>query len=135
MVALHVGDGAVGEFVDERRGVLAEHRDFGYPFDGHHGGGEVVSQRVRVGERACCGVDVDHRHVSGVGVAASRFREDGVDRVGVADVEVAVRLGREAGDDRRMAPAADIRGDDLADEVGAFGGSLDAQRRGNPATE
>ena len=57
------------------------------------------------------------------------------DRLGVADVEVAVRLRREPGDDRRMAPAADIRGDDLADEVGAFGGSLDAQGRGNPAGE
>jgi hypothetical protein len=57
------------------------------------------------------------------------------DRFGVADVQVAVRLRREARDNRRMAPAADIRGDDLADEVGAFGGSLDAQGRGNPAGE
>ena len=119
----------------------------GTPFDGHHGGGEVASQRVRVTEGARFGVDVDHRHGSGsvlmsrrvrrvadrggwrtsqddarhpdcrmttiiyavnkhgeggawairepnkrehheqiVGVAASRFREDGVDRVGVADL-------------------------------------------------
>ena len=46
------------------------------------------------------------------------------DRLGVADVQVAVRLRRKAGDDRRMAPAANIRGDDLANEVGAFGGRL-----------
>ncbi len=57
------------------------------------------------------------------------------DRLGMADVQVAVRLRREARDDRRMAPAADIRGNDLADEVGALGGSFDAQGRGNPADE
>jgi hypothetical protein len=57
------------------------------------------------------------------------------DRLGVADVQVAVRLGREARDDGANAPAATVRGDDLADEVGAFGGKLDAQGRGNPAGE
>ena len=39
----------------------------------------------------------------------------------MADVEVAVRLGREAGDDGVDAALAQIVGDDLADEVGALG--------------
>ena len=43
------------------------------------------------------------------------------DRLGVADVEVAVRLGREAGDDGLVPPLAKVGGDDLADEVAALG--------------
>ena len=39
------------------------------------------------------------------------------DRLGVADVEVAVRLGREARDHRRVPAAAQVVGHDLADEV------------------
>ena len=40
------------------------------------------------------------------------------DRLRVADVEVAVRLGREARDDGVDAALAQVGGDDLADEVG-----------------
>ena len=43
------------------------------------------------------------------------------DRLGVADVEVAVRLGREAGHDLRDPALAHVGGDDLADEVASFG--------------
>ena len=43
------------------------------------------------------------------------------DRLGVADVEVAVRLGREAGDDLRDAALAHVGGDDLADEIASLG--------------
>ena len=79
-------------------------------------------------------VGVVEAHVACAGVVA-REPEVEADRLRMADVQVAVRLRREARDDRRMASAADIRGDDLADEVGAFGGSLNAQGRGNPAGE
>ena len=64
-VAVDVRDRRGRQLVDERGGVLAEHRDVRYSFDGHDGRGEVAGERVRVGEGACCGVDVDHRHVSG----------------------------------------------------------------------
>ena len=70
--------------------------------------------------------------------AAAELRGDAeveADRLGVADVEVAVGLGREARDDASVPPAAQVGGDDVADEVGALGGSFDAQRRGNPAGE
>src|SRR6185503_3481523 len=43
------------------------------------------------------------------------------DRLGMADVEVAVGLGREAGDGRRDATGGDVGGDDLADEVAPLG--------------
>ncbi len=43
------------------------------------------------------------------------------DRLRVADVEVAVGLGREACDHRLMPAVAQIGGDDLADEVSALG--------------
>ncbi len=43
------------------------------------------------------------------------------DRLGVADVEVAVRLGREAGHDLRDPALAHVGGDDLADEIASFG--------------
>ena len=43
------------------------------------------------------------------------------DRLGVADVEVSVRLGREAGHDLRDPALAHVGGDDLADEIASFG--------------
>ena len=43
------------------------------------------------------------------------------DRLRVADVQVAVRLGREARDDRADAAGPKVGGDDVADEVGALG--------------
>ena len=46
------------------------------------------------------------------------------DRLGVTDVEVAVGLRREAGDDGLHAALAEVGGDDLADEVAALWGSL-----------
>ena len=39
------------------------------------------------------------------------------DRLGVADVEIAVRLRRKPGDDLRIAPAREVGLDDVADEV------------------
>ena len=39
------------------------------------------------------------------------------DRFGVADVQVSVRLGRKAGDDRRMAAGVEIAANDVADEI------------------
>src|SRR5690606_8656560 len=44
------------------------------------------------------------------------------DRLGVADVQVAVGLGRKAGADGRMLPAGQVLADDLADEILLFGG-------------
>src|SRR6266851_5217988 len=43
------------------------------------------------------------------------------DRLRVANVEVSVRLGREAGHDLRDPALAHIGGDDLADEIASFG--------------
>ena len=43
------------------------------------------------------------------------------DRLGVADVEVSVRLGREARHDLRDPALAHVGGDDLADEIAPFG--------------
>ena len=40
------------------------------------------------------------------------------DGLGVADVQVAVRLGRKAGVDLRILLLGDVRGDDVADEIG-----------------
>ena len=55
------------------------------------------------------------------------------DALGVADVQVAVGLGREAGADRGMAAGRQVLADDLADEVrpdgGAPGGSRVVGRR------
>ena len=44
------------------------------------------------------------------------------DRLGVADVQVAVGLGREAGADRRVLAAGEVLANDLADEVVLFRG-------------
>src|SRR5215203_3157052 len=43
------------------------------------------------------------------------------DRLGMADVEVTVRLGREARHDRRDPAFTDVGGNDLADEIASFG--------------
>jgi len=43
------------------------------------------------------------------------------DRLGVADVEVAVGLRRESRDDARVPASAQVRGDDVTDEVRALG--------------
>src|SRR5206468_4033362 len=43
------------------------------------------------------------------------------DRLGMTDVEVSVRLGREAGHDLRDSALAHVGGDDLADEIASFG--------------
>ncbi len=50
------------------------------------------------------------------------------DRLGVADVQVAVRLGREARDDAVAPAGPQVGGDDVADEVGPLrvGGAVDA---------
>ena len=42
------------------------------------------------------------------------------DRLGMADVQVAVGLGRKARDDLGVPAGGDVGGDDLADEVGSF---------------
>ena len=59
-----------------------------------------------------------------VAVAAELGRDAKVegDRLGVADVEVAVGLGREPGHGRADPAGGDVGGDDLADEVAALGG-------------
>src|SRR3546814_12205966 len=44
------------------------------------------------------------------------------DRLGVADVQVAVGFGREAGADGGMLPVGQVLADDLADEALLFGG-------------
>ncbi len=55
-----------------------------------------------------------------VAVAAELLRDAEVeaDRLGVTDVEVAVGLRREAGDDRRAPALAQVRGHDVANEIG-----------------
>src|SRR5690606_27949802 len=52
------------------------------------------------------------------------------DRLGVADVQVAVGLGRKAGPDRGMLPAGQVVADDLADEVLLAGGGRCGACRG-----
>jgi hypothetical protein len=42
------------------------------------------------------------------------------DRLGVPDVQIAVRLGRKAGNNPVMRTGSEIRLDDLADEMGAW---------------
>ena len=49
----------------------------------------------------------------------SRDAEIQTDRLGVADMEIAVGLGREAGDDGAGAPGIEIGADDIADEIPA----------------
>ena len=46
-----------------------------------------------------------------------RDAEIQADRLGVADMEVAVRLRRKAGDDARVAAGREIGRDDVADEI------------------
>ena len=49
-----------------------------------------------------------------------RDAEIEADRLGMTDVKVAVRLGREAGDDRLMSTLANVRRHDLADEIASL---------------
>src|SRR5258708_18386684 len=56
------------------------------------------------------------------------------DGLGVADVQVAVGLGRKARDDLRVTLRGDIRRDDVADEV-TRGGRGRAGLNGHPATQ
>src|SRR3546814_4904743 len=56
------------------------------------------------------------------------------DRLGVADVQVAVGLGREAGADGGMLPVGQVLADDLADEVLLFGGRRGIARRSEEHT-
>ena len=83
------------------------------------------------------GVDVLLLLLDRVGVvepevtAATEFDGDAeveADRLGMPDVQVAVRFGREPRDDRLDAAVADVGGDDVADEVGppGDGGGIDA---------
>ena len=46
-----------------------------------------------------------------------RDAEIQADRLGVADMEIAVRLGRKAGDDWSVAAGREIRADDVADKI------------------
>src|SRR5262249_23076526 len=58
-----------------------------------------------------------------VAAAAELLRDPEVERdcLGVPDVEVSVRLGREAGHDLRDPPLAHVGGDDLPDEIASLG--------------
>ena len=76
------------------------------------------------------GVDVLLLFLHGVGVVEAQVAaatellgdtEVDVDRLHMADVEVAVRLGGEAGDDGLVPALAKVGGDDLADEVATLG--------------
>ncbi len=75
------------------------------------------------------GVDVFHVFFGGVGVVHAQVAstaelagdaEVETDGLGVADVEITVGLGREAGDDRLYAACCQVLLDDLADEVLTF---------------
>ena len=69
----------------------------------------------------------------GAAAVAGRQAEVEQDRLGVADVEEAVRLGREAGDHPAAVPARGQVGvDDVGEEVGRAGGFGHA-RVGSPA--
>src|SRR5229473_3739232 len=48
--------------VDERRGVLAEHRDVRNLLDLHQRGGQVAREGLWICKRTGGGIDVDHRH-------------------------------------------------------------------------
>ena len=65
-------------------------------------------------------VRVVEPEVAGAAELAGDAEVEG-DRLRVPDVEVAVRLGREAGDGRRDPPRGDVGADDLADEVAPLG--------------
>ena len=68
-----------------------------------------VSSFVRIG--------VVHPHVA-YAAKLARDPEIEADRFGVADVEIAVRLGREASVNFRALSASHIFCDDIADEIG-----------------
>ena len=84
---------------------------------------DVLLDRVDVLDVLLEGVRVVEAEVAGAAVLL-RDAEVQADRLGVADVEVAVRLGREARRDALPPPGAEVLLDDLADEVlaGGLGG-------------
>ncbi len=57
----------------------------------------------------------------GLAVVLFRHAEIEANRFGVPDMQVAVWLRREAGDDRIVFPAREVVGDDLANEIFGFG--------------
>src|SRR5229473_4756975 len=61
-VSLDVRERPIRQVVDERRGVLAEHRDVRDLFDLHQCGSQVACEGFWIRERTGRGVDVDHRH-------------------------------------------------------------------------
>src|SRR5438094_1270261 len=61
-VSFDVRERAVREVVNERRVVLAEHRDVRNLFDLHQRGGQVTREGLRIREHTARGIDVDHRH-------------------------------------------------------------------------
>jgi len=78
--------------------------------------------------RVLDGVDVLLLLLDRVGVVEAQVADAAVlpgeaeveaDRLGVAEVQVAVRLGRKARDDALVLARGEVRLDDLADEIGA----------------
>src|SRR5213080_2838825 len=57
------------------------------------------------------------------------------DRLGVTDMEVSVRLGREACHDLRDPALVHVGGDDLADEIASFGSGRTVADHGSTAHE
>ena len=87
----------------------------------------AVDQPAHIGND---GIDVLHLLLGWVGVVhaqvalavvLTRDAEVQADRFRVADVQVAVGLGREARDDLRVFAGCDVRGDDVADEISGGG--------------
>src|ERR1051326_2796654 len=77
----------------------------------------VVDDRARVLRLFLLGVGVIAAHISAPAVLL-RDAEVETDRLRVADVEIAVRLGREARDDGAVLSSAEIFLDDLPNEIG-----------------
>jgi hypothetical protein len=65
VVAVDVRQAVGGKLMDERGGVLPEHRDVRHTLDDHDGGRQVDGELVFVGEGADGGVHVDHGHSCG----------------------------------------------------------------------
>ena len=72
------------------------------------------------------GVDIFPRLLGRVGVVVAQvamaaeflgYAEIQADRLGVADMQIAVRLRREAGDDRLVPTRSQVGADDVADEI------------------
>ena len=73
------------------------------------------------------GVGVVEAHIALAGIVA-RHPEVEADRFGMADMQIAVGLGREAGHDALMTPFAQVVFDDVADKVAAGGRGFHAVR-------